>query len=87
MTTYDGGDLSVSSIYSGFDEWSSLSFCISVKGMTVTGDLELYSCAVGMGQNNPLSPLLQGDIWMSVNIYNSTNKEDVVHNFILTIMH
>ena len=52
MTTQNGGPLSLGPIPSGrlknlkdVDKWSSLSFYLPVRGMSVTCELGLYLCS------------------------------------------
>ena len=47
----------------------SFSFCLSVRLMLVTRELDLYLCRWEESKN-ALSPVVQRDITMSLNIYN-----------------
>ena len=53
------------------DKWSSLSLCLSVKGMSVTRELGLCLCSAD-GSNGALSPEVHGDIAPSINIQYNT---------------
>ena len=66
----NGGPLSLGPIPSGrlknlkdVDKWSSLSLCLSVRGMQVT--MSLYSVQSN-GSNRALSPVVYGDIVLSI---------------------
>ena len=66
MTTQNGGPLSLGPIPSGrlknlkdVDKWSSLSLYLPVRGMPVTCELHWL--------NSALSPVVYGDIALSIN--------------------
>ena len=81
MTTLNGGPLSLGPITSGrlknlqdVDKWSSLSLYLPVRGMSVTCELGAVPVQSD-GFNSALSPVVYGDIMLSINtLYNTILK-------------
>ena len=79
MITQNDGPLSMGSILSGrlkkpidVDKWPSMSLCLSVRAMSVTRHLGLYLFSHD-GSDSTFSPVVQGDIALSINIQYNTH--------------